>query len=241
MILNSNYKTYIDYKLDDDTSCEESGCNDEGICRCYTIYSVNIESVNTEAIIDNIYLQVIKQINSTTLEIRERKLNSLLYNYDFNIIDKYCIDRLCRHYRLYDPMNWVGEWENGYYGDEMIGINIKSEIFEKLSNDILKITKLLSLEDKINYLLLLEYGYIHKAILDKKYNIISVRMDDIILGQTNHLNDVLNKKLDFYNNTNYKDKPRGVAFFRDNKWRVVDGYHRLSSNVSDSALIIGVK
>jgi len=239
-MLNSDYKYCIDYNHYGDYSCAESGCDDEGICRCYSISEVEINSIDLLSITNDIFNQVNE---NNTQSHRDKKLSSILYEFDFYQIDRinrYCINRILSIHKVWDKDNWTGQWSGGYYGDEVDSINMDHSLLKKVSTDVENIMYLGSLQEKIEYVLKLEYGSLLEKIKDKKYSIVTVHKTDIVFGQSNHHKNVLNKSLEFYNDSHYYDIPRGVALWDGVKWKVIDGYHRISETKSDKISIIGI-
>jgi hypothetical protein len=103
MILN-NFKYCVDYKDYGHYSCEQSGCLDEGICRCYKIEYIEISNVNITNITDEIFSQI--QQNDLQYQ-RDKKLSNLIYNYDSDMINKYYIHRVLTHCKVWDKDYWT--------------------------------------------------------------------------------------------------------------------------------------
>lgn len=238
MIKNS-FKYCVDINQIGETSCEESGCNDEGICRCYRIDEIIIESVGISSITERIFEQI---FSNDTQHKREKDITSILFDYDIDLINKYCINRILVSNKVWDTRNWEAEVEGGYYGDEVGDVLIEISVFNKLLKDIDSLLKLDTLEDKINFILELEYGFILDKIKDKKYHVLSVDKIDIDLPQDNHFKKVLNEDLQYCDDKNYlRNSIRGVAYWNGNKWVLIDGYHRIVSTKFPKVRIIGIK
>lgn len=243
MIVENEFRYCVDTNHYGSYSCEESGCNDEGICRCYMIEEVNINSIDITNLTQNIF----DQLNTDESQHkRDKKITSLIYDYDSDIINKYCIHRILTHRKVWDVDNWESEITGGYYGQEVGGIFIKKEIFNDITKEIENIYQLDTLEEKINYVLKLEYGFILDKIQGKKYEVIEIDKSTLEFGQSNHHKNVLHKKLDYYSDSKYYlntdiTQIRGVAYWQSGKWRVVDGYHRLTETKYNKVRIIGIK
>jgi hypothetical protein len=239
MIVENDFRYCVDVNHYGSYSCEESGCNDEGICRCYMIDEVTINSVDITRLTQNIF----DQLNTDDSQYRrDKKITSLIYNYDSDMINKYCIHRILTHRKVWDVDNWKSEIIGGYYGQEVGDVLIKKELFDKVNDDIKNIYQLDTLEDKINYVLKLEYGYILDQIKDRKYEVISIDKEDLEFGQSNHHKNILHKKIDYYSDKKYlENSVRGIAYWQSGKWRVVDGYHRLTETKFPKVRIIGIK
>ena len=79
-------------------------------------------------------------------------------------------------------------------------------------------------------------------IKDKNYEVISVGVDELDFGQDKHHKNVLHKTLEYYSDKNYlQNSIRGVAYYDSGKWRVIDGYHRLTQTKFPKVRIIGIK
>ena len=239
MILSNEYTYSVEYEQNGNYSCAESGCDDEGICRCYKITEVIINWINLQSITTSIF----KEITQSNIQHdREKKLTSIMYDYDVDIVTKYCINRVLTINKIWNVDNWEASWSGSWYGDEIDSVNIISSCLNKISNDISNILDLETMEDKINYVLLLEYGHLLEKIKDKKYSIIEVNKSDIFFGQKKHYEKVQQSMLEYYSDGSYDSTiPRGVCCWDGQKWRVLDGYHRLSETKKDKILIIGIK
>ena len=238
--LSKDYRYSITYRHYGDYSCKESGCDDEGICRCFSITSVEIESVDVKNITDKIFTELYPDENKAQHK-RERKLTSLIFDYDIDLINRYCIHRILSINKVWDKDNWTPRWSGGYYGDEVDSIELLDSVYSKILFDIDTMIEMDGIEDKINYVLALEYGYIIDNIKGKSYTSEIVDKEDLVFGQENHLRKVSKNKYDYYSDSHYRDIPRGVAYFDNGKWRVIDGYHRLNETKFPKVNIIGIK
>lgn len=237
-MIKNNFKYCIDYNHYGNYTCEESGCDDEGICRCYKIYQVDINFIDITKITKSIWNDIRlddKQHN------RNKNITNIIYNYDSDMVNQYCIHRILTKNKIWDKSNINPIITHGYYGDEIEDITIKVDIFTKISNEIEEVLNIDILEDKINYVLNLEYGYIRSNIKDKEYEVISVKKEDLDFGQDKHYKNVLHKKLEYYSDKNYlTNSIRGIAYKVGDKWNVIDGYHRLTQTKLEKVKIIGI-
>lgn len=237
-IENSDRKYRIDYNHYGEYSCSESGCDDEGICRCYRINRVEIIEVYINGIASDIYSEMFpKGIESD----RDRKITSVIGGYDSVTVDTYCIDRILTANKVFEIESWESEWSGNYYGDEVDSIRMYSNIFRKVKEDIETLFSKNTLEEKIDFLLELEYGSILDKIRGKKYDVLTVDRNDLVFGHFSHLDNVIRKSLDFYDDKNYTNPIRGVAYLDSGKWRVIDGYHRINKTKSEKICIVGIK
>lgn len=235
-MIETNYQYWIDYTPEGEYSCSERGCDDEGICRCYRIISVEIESVDLMAITNTIYDRMFPKGSIQTK--RDNQINIILNGYDQATADKYCIYRILVTNRVFDAGSWEPTWEHNYYGEEVSSIDLIP--YRKVNEEIEKVVSMENLSDKIKFVLTLEYGRVLERLQDLDFTIVMANRDDIVLGQTNHQTTVGLKNLDFYSDRKY-DLPRGVAYSDGTKWRIVDGYHRISQTKLEKIPIIGAK
>jgi len=211
---------YVDYSYTYD--CENYGCDEEGICRCGSIKNECIESVDVSLIVKKIYDDFFEQGKAAN---RNNAINEVLYGIGKDI-DIYTIDRIIRSYKIWENDNWYIEVEGGYYGQEVNDVRIKESIADKIEEELLIVFSLPSLKEKIEYLLKVEYGKILPELSNCNYESIVIDKDDVVFGVEKHLNKVMKKDLDFYSDKNYSGI-RGIVVKSGDKWRIVDGYHRI--------------
>ena len=211
---------YVDYGYTYD--CENYGCDEEGICRCGTINNEHIDSVDVSLIVKRIYDEFFEQGKAAN---RNNTINEVLYGIGKDI-DIYTIDRILRSYKIWENENWDIEVEGGYYGQEAGNVTIKETIADKIDEELWTVFSLPSLKEKIEYLLNVEYGKVLPELSNCNYESIVIDKDDVIFGVEKHLNKVMKKDLDFYSDKNYSGL-RGIVVKSGDKWRIVDGYHRI--------------
>lgn len=211
---------YVDYSYSYD--CESYGCDEEGICRCGSIHNECVESVDVSLIVKKIYDDFFEQGKSAD---RNNAINEVLYGIGKDI-DIYTIDRILRSYKIWENDNWNIEIEGGYYGQETGDITIKEAIADKIEAELCTVFALPTLKEKIEYLLKVEYGKVLPELSNCSYESIVIDKDDVIFGVEKHLHKVMRKDLDFYSDKNYSGI-RGIVVKSGDKWRIVDGYHRI--------------
>lgn len=216
-----------DYELSLSYSCFESGCDEEGICRCSRITDVFISNIDMKFLLDTFISKINSGVDSISLA-RENNIVDFLYGYNPELVNRYCIDRVLRINKLYDPSEWIYEISGGYYGEEISDWYINEVTFEKVKSQIYHVLKLDELKDKIFYLLELENGYILDSLKDKDFSIKSIDYSKLIFPNEVHLSKVKSKDLSFYKNSYYTPQIRGIVIKQGDSYRVVDGYHRLS-------------
>lgn len=211
---------YIDYSYS--YNCESYGCDEEGICRCGSIHNESVESVDVSLLVKKIYDDFFAQGKAAD---RNNTINEVLYGIGKDI-DIYTIDRIIRSYKIWESENWDIEIEGGYYGQETGDVTIKESIADKIEEELLTVFSLPTLKEKIEYLLKVEYGKVLPELSNCTYESIVIDKDEVIFGVEKHLNKVMKKDLDFYADRNYSGI-RGIVVKSGDKWRIVDGYHRI--------------
>lgn len=235
MIENNDYLQFLDWKSHWNNSCDSSGCYEEGICRCSKLKEVIIKSVN----LSGLSFDFLSRFEENTLSVnRNKRLSEILWDYDYEQVNTYCIERILSINKIWDKSSWFPVTSDGYYGEDIEDIIIQRDIFEKIINQIEFLLNLDTLEQKIFYLLELEYGKVSDNLLGKKLSVQSVDFDKIEFSKKSHLEMVRSKNLDFYKD--YKGI-KGVVKKFGNFYSVIDGYHRLSVNNLKNVTVIVVE
>lgn len=233
--LRNDFKYSVSYNYDTEYSCEESGCIEEGICRCGYITNTYLNNVDVSALTSNIYMEIFDNSISTK---RQNTINSL-----WGItseIDNYTIDRILRINKVWKPEFWEINVSGGYYGQEVIDVVLTEDMVQKLNTQLEKAFDIDNLTERIEYLLELENGFILEDIKDKKYRIVVIDIDDIVFSNKEHKSRVLIENLDHYSDKNYKGI-RGIVKKDDSKFRLIDGYHRLSKTENKLVKVLVVE
>ena len=220
--LRNDFKYMVSYDYDTIYSCEESGCNEEGICRCGHITNTYLNKVDVSAIVNNIYSEIFDNSISTK---RNNVINSL-----WGIsseIQKYTIDRILRVNKIWKPEFWNINVSGGYYGQEIDEVILIEDMVLKINSQLERAFQIDNLSERVEYLLTLENGFILDDIKDKKYHISVIDIDDIIFSNTEHKRKVVIEELEHYSDRNYSGI-RGIVKKDGIKFKLIDGYHRLS-------------
>lgn len=218
----TDFKYYgIEYDYDTITNCEENGC--EYICRCGIISNQRIESIEIPKIAECVY-QIL--FDGSPATERDLKINSVLFGTGKNL-HIYCIDRILRIYEMWNPQYWDIEISPGYYGEELNSIKMLNST--AIQNQIGDVLRLNTVEEKINFLLKLEYGYVLPEIEDCKYHLDKIKLSDVVFGSDGHYRKVSTKNLNHYVGPNYDGIRAIVKEEFGGKYKVLDGYHRLIS------------
>jgi hypothetical protein len=233
--LRNDFKYMVSYDYDTIYSCEESGCNEEGICRCGHITNTYLNKVDISAIVTNIYSEIFDNSISTK---RHNVINSLWgISKD---IEKYTIDRILRINKVWKPEFWDINIGGGYYGQEIDEVVLIEDMVQSLNSQLEKAFEIDNLKERIEYLLELENGFLLEDIKDKKYQLSVVDIDDIIFSNTEHKRRVIIEELEHYSDRNYSGI-RAVVKKDGSKFKLVDGYHRLSKTENKLVKVLVVE
>lgn len=207
--MNKNFKkTNLQYIVDYDYKRSACTCNAyerDDYCRCTTIEHAWVSSVNVESVIDKFYAKYCSEPSE---------------------INEYCFDRICVAFRIYDKEYYELETCGGYYGEEIDGVYFVDE--EKLVKAFNEVLNLSNAIEKIKYCLELEYNY----LIDRVANTTSAKIaiidtEDIVLPQTEYFVKLNKSVIEDYKN---RKLPIAVCIERDDKYVLVDGYHRFIAN-----------
>lgn len=212
------YSNGVDIDYSRSYNCLEEGCRD--ICRCSEIVDIEIKSVDTKVLIDKIYNFYFDNSLET---IRDNKISEILWNIGDDI-NYYTIERICRYFKIWEKLEVNKEW--GFYGEEIESVKISdSKNLVELINIALSIN---DLNSRIEFLLSLEYGSLLPHLEKRDWELSEIDVNDIIIRNESHLESVLKKDLKHYEDY---DGIKGVVFLtKDDKWSLVDGYHRISKS-----------
>jgi hypothetical protein len=231
-----NFQYDLDISYDYDYNCADYNCDEEGICRCGIIENVEVKSVDMSKVVKDIYDFYFGPDN--ILKAREDKLKKILYGTDKEF-DLYTIDRIVRKYKIYDSENWDVKTMNGYYGEEIDEINITTNIANRINKELEIAFSIDELNLRVEYLLQLEYGKLLPELENCKYEITKIDKNDIIFASKNHYDKVKKKDLTHYNEKRYNGI-RGIVIEKDNKLRVIDGYHRIHCAEGPSVKVLKI-
>ena len=186
-----------------DTDCHNSGCREEGICRCGLITNAHITTVD---------------LISIRQKIASKKALS--------VVERYCLERILVACKVWSPSAWEASICGGYYGQELKGVVIDSRIAKQVEGHIAAMRKLKTNREKIEFVLNLEYGYILDVLQGKNYFVKTINKDQLVF-QNDHYRRLDRDVVENY--VNY-DLPRGIVVSVGNKkYRLIDGYHRCAA------------
>ena len=133
-------------------------------------------------------------------------------------ISQYYVDRLYSICSLYDCEKYEVNICSGYYGQEIDSITLNDSTFQKAIE---------FLHENINdfdalqeYLLKLEYKYIHERLKNKKFSIVQLNLSEI---KTPSNNSYMKVDVDYDVN---KELPIGLVVLENGNYNLMDGHHR---------------
>lgn len=217
-------------------NCEQNGCNEEGICRCSTVYNETITDIKLSSVVKKIYDNIYDNSSETK---RDNTLNQVLYGIGKDV-NYYIVDRIVRNYKLWLETNYDINITRGYYGEEIGSICLKENIANKIEEEIYNTLAIGTLKDTIEHLLYMEYGSILPELNDCDYELATVDKKDIIFSSISHHNLVKKKDLEFYSDVNY-NSIRGIVMKIGDKYRLIDGYHRTHITTENVKVLIAKK
>ena len=221
-------------------SCEESGCDQEGICRCGQIVDEQIVYVDLSIIVRKVYDEFFDDVDTKTIN-RDNKINQVLYGTGKDF-DYYTIDRILRISKIWNKNIWDIEVGGGWYGQEIDSVKLQGTIASKLETQIYEALSINSFTERMEYLIKLEYGNVLPELEDCSYEIIQVKKEDLILGSESNIKSVKDEML-INGLKHYEDYNgiKGLVLQKGNKYRVLDGYHRIFVNKDNYPKVIIAK
>lgn len=230
-MMENNFRYLVEIDWRGYTDCENNYCDDEGICRCYTINETWVKDIHYSKIIDYAYESLFP--NNLVSRQRQDRLEQILNDGD-EIIDKYGLWHLSKYHQLWKKENYNIEVSPGYYGEEIENVELHPTIYGRWVQDCQEFYQLETLKEKIFFLLEKEYGKVLDHLKDLTPKLVVIEKGDIDWKSTNpkHLELVKEKDCPYYSDDEYK-LPRGIVRKVKNKYQIIDGYHRLTNTKHD--------
>ena len=201
-------KTNLQWIVDYDYERSACSCNayERGdYCRCTTIEHAWVDDAHARKVVNELY---------------RRHSRTDLY------IDRYCFDRICYAFKIYNKNLYEVETGGGYYGEEVYGVYFDDE--EKIFDAYYEVIELNTPIEKIQYCLNLEYGYLIGCVASAtSANLIETSPKNICPPQTEYFKKIDNEVINEYKN---RDLPIAVCVKDRDKYRLIDGYHRFVAN-----------
>lgn len=205
---NWNYSNALEYEYDSYYPCHDgSNCCDNDFCRCREIQNARATIIRPRLIAD----QIIGKMDNT--------------------IYAYCVDRIVTKavssYVNHPEDLFEVHAEGGYYGEEIGEIKMCSSVAEEITKKIRLLGEMRSNRERILYVLDNEYGHILPAIQKAKSWVVKdVDFSQIDIGQPDHYKKLEQNVVDDY--VTY-DLPRAVCLKKGDRYRLIDGYHRVAA------------
>lgn len=224
---SSNYIYDIDFKYNGvdfdyhtEYDCESHGCYDDWACRCGTIVDQEVTEINLPSISNSILLKFYGHKTSKGEEL-------------FNDIDIYCVERILRLNKIYNKESFEINISGGYYGEEVDSIVLCRN--DKLLSDLNSFFSLKKMNEKIEFVLSLEYHKILPELLNLEWSIESINQEQVDFGSEKHKEMVKRDTEIFYRNHTL---PLGIVLKKNNRYRLIDGYHRISQSDKEKIQVI---
>ena len=218
--------TYVEYDYDTDNDCDSYGC--DSICRCSTIINKKITRIDFNGLVLFFYQLL------TKVDQRNKKISIILDSPNFEEVDQYCINRILSKYKVWESDSYDINVDNGYYGQEISSVELSS--FDEILDHCLIVVSMGSVNDKIRYVLNLEYGFVNFESNDFVPILLDRSKIDKKSIKKNHLKSVLSEDLSHYNDDVYY-LPRGIVRKVGNNYSIIDGYHRIFSTSQNDILV----
>jgi hypothetical protein len=184
----------VDIEYDEDTG----DCECEDICRCGTIVNERVTSVDINHIV------------------------KLICGEEKSVTIRYCVDRILRTFKIYDPDKYDIIIENGYYGQEIEEVTLSDGVAKSVDVALKALLELKTDKEKLLFILGLEYGFITPLLKGRKFKIKEVSLKDI----SEKSKRLVVKKVDNYDLI--PEIPVGIVIKQVNKYTIIDGHHRIS-------------
>ena len=200
-IYNIDFKRCMEVTYDEDTS----GCDCVAVCRCSKIINVGISSIS---------------INNMVEAVCGYDLGRVMTN-----IDRYCLGRIlvCNRFYDCDTDRWNLDIERSYYGEVVGGVYAS---VGKSNDDIKKYLSLKEDNERIFFVLDLEYGYVLDDVKNKTFTIENIATKDIMALSKGHYRKVDKEVVEYYRG----ESICGLVIKEADGYRLIDGYHRFIAN-----------
>ena len=235
MEIINDFKWYIDTATDIDHPCPNNYCKNFGICNCLVIRDTKIRDINFNRVVDSISIQVLHP-DSIVYSLDE-KINKVVYGFDRDF-DYYCIERICASMKLFLSDKWCVNITDGYYGQVIESVSIKEPLFTRLVQILEELFFQKTVKERTTFLLNEEYGFVSQSLIDKKWRISTISVDDLVFPNIEHYKRIKVEHKEQIDGR--KSKIKGVVKKNGNLYEVIDGHHRIKSNTENKIKIIEI-
>jgi len=224
-------KEFIRFRVNGACACDGL-CAGEGVCRSFSIDSLDITGVDLDA--------VATRAHGTTLPQDRRALRrsdrsrQVLWGHDSRF-DAFCLERILVGIGAYMPSAWHVSTTQGYYGQEVGSIRMNKGLVESAAGLYDRLLSVDGLEQKVAMLLEIEYGSVLDSLRGRLWSVRVVPRDKIFFPQPAHM-EAASRGTEYANRR--PDAIMGVCLREGDVYRVVDGYHRISQTSASRLTII---
>lgn len=205
---NWHYSGALDYTYDTYYECQNgSDCCANDYCRC----------------------GVLEDLKATV--IYPRKISDTIIGKMPNIVHAYCVDRIVMKavtpYVTHPEDLFDVHACGGYYGQEIGEIKMSSSVGDEIAKKLRMLGEMRSNRERILYVLNNEYGHVLPDVEKaKSWYVKKINFSELEIGQPDHYNSLDGAVVTAYNDCTL---PRAVCLKSGDKFRLIDGYHRIAS------------
>ena len=220
-----SYCSAIDYNYDSARNCDDSCSGVGGICRCEEIISEQVTEVCPYGLTNTIVKKLVDSISKTRKINKESKQH--IKKELSSVFFFYCLYRLLIAHNAHDPHRWDLIIGNGYYGQEILGVEFLN--FSALKQDLSHLLSLDSDDERVRFVLEKEYGFLLPHLVDAEFDVEYVPREKLFSKKLDATDFYQKKPYDYvyYYDVNYDKKlPIGIYNPVADNYYVVDGHHR---------------
>lgn len=201
-------RDHVSLDYDFSTNCSAAGCT--GVCRCGRICDLKLGELDIEDLVKRY------------ADENERE----------GEMDLYGTERILRRQRITSDDFEVSIC-NGYYGQEIDRVLLDPAKAKQADREVGQFFSLVGdTTQQTQWLLVREYGYLLPQLQDLRFEIQEVPTSRLHFGAETHYHKLDSQQVKEYQRPSGLTIPRGVVVEADGRFRVVDGYHRLSADKS---------
>lgn len=153
------------------------------------------------------------------------KTKPFLVKENLSSIEYFLLDRFIQHHKdIQNPQNWSVDKES------KTAFFLPQEKIELIAAQYAKFKKL-DFNSQINELLNDEYGYLLPEISGGQWEVLEVTLGQLIMPNEKYVKVLAKEIIDDYTNqlSSGKELIGGLYLPKNNYFRLIDGYHRLSA------------
>jgi hypothetical protein len=209
-LVNFNARWSAEYDYDYVRDCSTYGC--DSICRCGRYENLRVTAV-TPSVAN---FEIERPYKDKAGRTRKKA-------YAVSTIESYCIDRLLRIFKAYDPSLYTVSTSSGYYGEEIDGIHFDQPL--ALCTAVQQVLLLEKDVDKVKFVLQQEYQFLLPQV--KAASRVDVRVVELSQVGLNEEYASRLKKDALAQTYAFADEvPVGILRKVTGGFMLVDGYHR---------------